>query len=245
MRLNVDSKGNPWFSDGPRRFLLSPKQDLLYRTMGRFQDLAFVDGKDMIACDRKYLVSPQLSEDRSKMEHGVPVMDFIAMMKLDHGDCRLFDAGPDKFYVVLRDGAKSRDEVTLVTVGDEKPRIRKFLRVAGPRLVAVAGDGDVTYYAEGKSIYEFKAGDDAPTRYFEASAPVKSLAYSESAGLFYATTQNVGFVSATFQMTLISSPDPQIALRGSDLYVRLGKSLAVLKISGADQLKTLAWADKK
>ncbi len=241
----VDPHGNPWFGNGPRRLFLSPKQDLVFRTMGQFQSFAFAGGTDLVACDDDYLVSPTLP-DKPKYENGAPLMDMVGMVKLDHGDCRLFPAGPHGLYLVLRDG-DGRDVITLiVSRRGSRAKFRRFLRVAGPGITALSGDGDRTYYAEGKSIYEFKMGAKKPVLFFDAPDEVRSLAYSARTGLFYATTKVVGFASRKFQMELITSPDPQIALRGPDLFIRLSRTLAVLKLSAADQIKYLRWpSDKK
>lgn len=245
-RFAVDARGNPWFGHGKSRILLSPKQHIRLRTMGQFEDFAFVGGRDMVACDDKYLVSPQISAAEPKQENGDSVMDMIALVKLDHDDCRLFEAGPHKVYMVLRDDTANRDEITSIeSRPGAKPKIRTFLRVGGSPISALAGDGDVTFYAQGKSIYQFKQGDKSPVLYFEATDDVRSLAYSATTGLFYATSKRAAFVSPKFQLAFLTTPDPQLALRGKDLYIRLALSNDVLKLSRADLFKTLAWADKK
>lgn len=245
LRFDVDPAGHPWFVGGPDRVLMSPAEDHIIRTAGRFNDSVFLDGGAQLVCTERYLAVPITGDqEHRKLEDGLLQVELKAFLKLDHAGCRLFSGGENLLYIVLHDEKTGKDEVSTLRSGGGVPaKVEKILSVS-ERITALAGDGDKTYFAMGRWIFELSHGETKAKPFLSLKEPATSLGYSVRTGVFYATKSNVGFVSPNFEMTFLTSPDPEIALRGDDIFVRLSRTLAVLKISGASKFKTLSWPDK-
>ena len=243
-RFDVDPDGNPWFIAGADRFLMSPTLDLAVRTPGKFDDAVFIDGGAHLVCTDRYLAVPHAEEDKEqrKFENGTLQIRLDAFLKLEHADCRLFSGGKNLLYIVQHDDKTGKDEVSTLRSGGGVPAKAEKILSSSERITALAGDGDKTYFAMGGWIMELSHGETKAKPFYRPEEPATSLGYSASTGLFYATKAHAGFASPSFQMTFLTSPDPEIALRGDAVYVRLSRTLAVLKVTGASKFKTLNWA---
>ncbi|MDE2510575.1 MAG: hypothetical protein KGL74_05590 [Elusimicrobia bacterium] len=248
-RFDVDPRGAPWFVDGHDRllldFLVMEGNIIPMRTESRFDDGVFLDGGVHPFCAGRRLAFLHVEDKGQRtLENGLVQVQFKPFLNLPDGDCRLFSGGQRTIYVVLHKGAGGGDDIFLLRSDPRRPRkLEKILSASEP-ITALAGDGDKTYYAAGREIYELSRGETKAKPFYSADEPVTGLAYSAAAGVFYATTSHVGFASPAFQMNFLTSPDPEIALRGDAVYVRLSQKLAVLKISGARKFKSLARAGK-
>lgn len=245
LRFDVSPDGHPWFVDGVDRVLMSPTEELLVRTPGPFDDSVFLDGGAHLVCTDHYLAIPHADDkEHRKTENGVLQIQLQAFLKLDHGDCRLFSGGKNLLYIVQHNKTTGKDEVSTLRSGSgEKAKAEKILST-NERITALAGDGEKTYFAMGKWIMELTRGDSKARIFYTPDEPATGLAYSPETGVFYATKAHAGFAGRDFQMNFLTSPDPEIALRGDDVYIRLSGTLAVLKVSGAGRFKTLTWTDK-
>lgn len=239
MRFDVDARGRPWFGDGGRRLLVSPKDDAAVLAGADFKDFLFTAEGARVLCSDQYMGELKERAD-GKKEKGVPVMDFYGRVRLPHGGCRLFRGGPGDIYVVMHN-EKGRDEVSIMRSRNGKLRVTNLFSIDAP-IAAVTGEGDETFIGVKNWILEIR-GNRKSEDYFETKGPVTGLSYSHKAGLFYSTEKSVGFVSPEFQLVFLESPNPEISLRGDELYIRLGRTLGVIGVTGVHRFHMLRWKD--
>jgi hypothetical protein len=239
-RFAADEAGRPWFFDGARKRLVSPTEQRTVATREAFRDLVFASG-DPIVCTDKALGALALPEAPAGKD-AAAVAPMAVLAPLTQKECRLFEGGARALYVVERNAASGEDEVFLLRTGQGKPKTTKLL-AAEFRVGAVAGDGETTFVAAKGLIFRLKPS--GPERYYDAKKTITGLAYADGVGLFYATTDGVGFVHPDYQTEFVRSPGAEIVLRGRELLVRFGKSFAVAKIAGADLFKNARWASSK
>lgn len=241
MRFDVDGRGKPWFGDGARRLLTSPMDDEAALSSTPFADFTFTSDGARVVCTDEYMGELKVPE-KPRQERGVPVLQFWGRVKMSHAGCRLAPGGPGGVYVVWHNEKTGNDEVSVVKVEDGQMHAIKLFGI-DTRIAAVAGDGDTTYVAAKNWIIRLPPDGGKDQLWFNAHRPVTGLAYSPEAGLFYATPDAVGFASPDFQTEMVKSPDPQIAIRGDKLYVRLGKTLGVVAISGIRKFQRFRWRE--
>jgi hypothetical protein len=240
LRFDVDRDGKPWFGDGAKRLLLNPAGNEAVLSSARFDDFAFLENGARVLCTDGYLGELRVPKTIDKRERGLPVFDFVGRVRLPHGSCRLQSAGPGGIYLIWHDEKSGRDELSLLKSGNGKMSAVKLYSVDS-RIEAVAGDGSETFVGVKNLILELPAEGEKSRPYFSLKERVTGLAYSAKTGLFYTTRKAVGFVSPGFQMEPLISPNPEIALRGDKLYIRLSRTLGVLRIDGADLFKNQRW----
>ncbi len=245
MRFTVDAKGDPWFGNGDTRLFMDPVRNLYFRVSEQYGDFVFLDGGDHLVCTDKYLGTPIFDKAHPKTDGGMPLLQLVKLVTLDKKGCRLFAGAGKTLYIVAHNDKTGQDEVSVLASGGGKPPAASKILGAAGHITALAGDGKRTFFGIGNWVMELPADRAKPIPYFNARKPVTGLAYSEKTGLFYATASYAGFASPKFQIKFITSPNPQIALRGDSLYVRLNRTMGVVRISGAARFRKLRWNEKK
>ena len=241
-RFDVDPDGRPWFADGDQRLLVNPLKGYAMKSSAKFEDFVFLDSGDRLLCTTNFLGALLKDKELWGQENGVPVLRFEGKVKLPHGGCRLYSGG-DTLYITWRNDPAGKDELTLLSTKPGAKKAQKLLSLGG-HINAVAGDGKTTFFAIGSRILRLDAGQSDAKLYFEAKELVTSLAWSEKTGLFYTTDHAVGFAGPQFHQDFILTPEPRAVLRGSTLYVRLGKTTGVIKVTGAERFQRLRYAKK-
>ena len=241
-RLAIDGAGNPWFADGANRLLVNPLNDHSVLAPERFSDFVWMEGGDPVLCTKKTLGLLKVPSAPPNKQESLRTAPFFPALPLSHTDCRLFSGGSDALYVIEHDPAENKDEIMLLS-GAKGAQAAEKLVAAAFHVEAVAGDGMTTFVGAKHWIYKLSSDSKEPQRYFDAKNDVTGLAYSKETGLFYTTRSGVGFVDSKFQLEFIKSTDPEIVLRGTDLYIRLSKNFAVVKITGADRFKEARWPE--
>ena len=240
LRFDVDADGKPWFGDGSRRLLVDPVDGSAVLSNVRFADFVFTAGGARVICTDEYLGELKPPPGEPRKEKGLPVLPFWGRVRLPHPGCRLYPAGPDGVYIVWHNEKTGRDDLSLLQKGDGSMHATKLFDIDA-QITAVAGDGRTTFIGVKDWILRLAPGAEKYQLYFMPKRPVTGLAYSRRAGLFYATPDAVGFVSPGFQIEPLKSPHPQIVLRGDALYIRMARTLGVIRIDGVDRLKDLRW----
>jgi hypothetical protein len=66
---------------------------------------------------------------------------------------------------------------------------------------------------------------------------MNSVVYSKNAGLFYVSGNIIGYLGEENPIEFFETPNPQIVLRNSELYIYLSNVQGVIKIKGVDKFK--------
>lgn len=242
--FGVDTNGLPWFSYAGK-VLANPLKGFAAEVAPPYSDLAWLDTGDLVLCANGSIGVLRTDVAPSPQTGGgLPMLRFEPVLALPPGTFRLFPGCGGTLYLVGRQ-ASSNDVYVLERHG-ANGSIRKLL-VTDTSVDAVAGDGVRTYLASGRSVaqVDFVRGRLSGV-FTHATEDIRQIAYSPSAGLFYATDTHVGTLSPKgHPLEFLATVRPQIVLRGNALFVMLGNSCAVLKIDRADALAKLGTAQSQ
>ncbi|MBI4351182.1 MAG: hypothetical protein HY550_07065 [Elusimicrobia bacterium] len=238
LRFAVDGNGRSWFSQN-KKSLLAPLQGLVLGVDAPFDDFAWLGNGELVLCARDSLGYLERSEESAAVERKrsrlAPALRFVPAVKLPYKGMRLFAGKNATLYLVGHNARTGNDEVYLYEVrrGGEGAEARVGKLLAAPRRVsAVAGDAETTFIAMDRLIVKLTKGKSEAERVFlHPGEPVKSLAYAENAGLFYATASAVGFLGRK-PFEFLTAKKAQLSLRGGTLYIFLQETQEVLKIEG-------------
>ncbi|MDD5303896.1 MAG: hypothetical protein PHS14_12420 [Elusimicrobia bacterium] len=240
--FDVDPQGNPWFGAGEKRFLASPLKNIALMTDVPFNNFAWHDG-DRVLCTEDAVGGLASTGKAERVENGLPVLKFVPVVRQTRPGCRLFAGSNGALFVVTHE-VKSKEEVVIRLLRVKGKLTAENLLTSEVKLSGIAGDADTWFFASGRGIYITTAALGKHTLYFKAPETVTGLAYSPEAGLFYTTQSFVGYVSPSFQLKFLSSPNPEIVLRDGKLYIRLNRTFGVLKLEGVNRFKSLRLAPK-
>ena len=241
-KFGVDSDGDPWFTNGDSRRLINPVKGYSILSSAEFNDVAFLGNGARIVGTDSYLGELEPPGPDGRLESGLPVYNFIGEIRLSRDGCRLYSGVADALYVLCHNRKTGQDEISVLKKRSGKEPAAKIFGTDF-KVSAVAGDGDETYVAAGRMIIKLAQEESKPEIFFALKEDVTGLAYSRKAGLFYATPTSVGFVSQDFNMVIIKSPNPEIAMRGDKLYVRLARTFGVISVAGTGRFQDLRWSD--
>lgn len=150
-------------------------------------------------------------------------------------DARLFPGDAGTLYIVGRGKDDGRWEVWVFGRGRGLRRVLS----SSERITAATGDGGTTYAAIGRLVGSVDAGG-GPLKgvFLHPKEDVAGLAYSKSAGLFYATASSAGTAGSEGSVEFLLAPRAQLVARGPDLFIFLPDSLAVLRLEKAGALRS-------
>jgi len=237
--FGVDTNGLPWFSYAGK-VLANPLKGYAAEVDPTYSDLAWLDTGDVVVCANNSIGVLQTNAAQPpQADGGLPVLRFAPVLALPPGAFRLFSGCGGSLYLVGRQATSN--EVYVLERHGTSGSVRKLLVTDKP-VDAVAGDGVRTYLASGRSVVQVDFLRGRLSNVFtHAAEGIRQMAYSPSAGLFYATDTHVGTLSPKGRpLEFMATARPQIALHGNVLFVMLGNSCAVLRIDRVDALARLA-----
>ncbi len=120
----------------------------------------------------------------------------------------------------------------------EGGKLMHLLRTPSP-INAVAGYGELTIFAMGRSIYMLAEGEPM-THVYITQGKATSLAIAPNGGIFYATDKEVGYITGRDQgYPIIKGQGAQVVVRGDDVYLFFPES-GIFKISPASSFEDVA-----
>lgn len=235
----VDRDGLPWMSAG-KDHLVSLRTRTMIIVDKKFQDAAiFKNGQIVLCADDSIGTLDEASPEEKK--NNKFLMHFHPQLALPYKNMRLFAGENDTMYVVGKNPSDGKDELFLtVDDGGGKKDFLKLLAIK-EGISAVAGDGRTTYFASGPLIVKVGSDHKRMERVIKLSPeyPIKELAYSSKAGLFFSDSKGVGYVGAKKPLIIVEGPDVSIRMRDDSLFVLFVKEQEVLKfenVSGFSKL---------
>ncbi|MEW6002835.1 MAG: ankyrin repeat domain-containing protein [Nitrospirota bacterium] len=146
----------------------------------------------------------------------------------------------ESLYFVGYNVASSMYEVYLLKPEGIKPHIRGYRKIfeSEEKITAVTGNGDITYVAIGRLIVKVSQKDGSISRlYLHPTEDITEFAYSQEAGLFYATQTGVGFLSDKGALEFLKATSPKTFLQKKTLYVLFPANLGIVAIENISDLK--------
>lgn len=242
----VDASGQPWLALPNAGLILRPTQQLHFRLSHPFTGMACLpNGALLFVTDHDLGMIG--ATDRPAVKKGVPVLPLQPVLSLPApgrsvgrgldrpAAWRAYPGSGNCLYVVGTDGDNGQEILLLQPqAGKDDPRqvLRSFRQIfASARpVLAVAGDGQTTYAALGRTVVRIGAGRTDTQWWVHPTDEVKELAYSPDVGLFYATERAVGVLTSTGAWEFLRGYRADLALQGGSLYIFLPETLAVLAL---------------
>lgn len=234
----VDEGGHPWLSnDG--KFLLNLQEDSLLMVDKKYQDAAFFDDGVLVLCADKSMgtLDDPTAEERKQNKF---LRKFHPRLALPYKNTRVFAGEGNTIYAVGRNPEDGKDElfVTVPGAGGKKRFVKLVAIQEG--ISSAAGDGKNTYFSSGSLIVKIGPDQKKMERVIKlAGDPIKELAYSSKAGLFYSNAKGVAFVGKKNPVVILSGPDLSIRLRKDSLYILFAKEQEVMEFGGISGFSSL------
>ena len=169
-------------------------------------------------------------------ELGVAGQDGLdVMLTLPSREMRIEPASGDRFYLYGGDTAPQRRSLYVYRKGGQLLHLLKAPSAIG----AVAGDGEVTFFAVAESIYLQVPGQ--PLHFvYEAEGTVISLALAPPSGIFYGTEEAFGYVTEAGEgYAFVRGAGGELRVHGEDLYLFIAEE-GVVKSSPVSSFEQLA-----
>ena len=234
----VDRDGLPWLSNDGTHLINLLKRSLIVVDK-KYQDAAYFDDGTLVLCtDRAlgYLEEPTPEEKRKNRF----LMRFHPRLTLPYKNMRIFAGENGAIYVVGKNPDDGKDELFLSV--DDVGGKKYFLKLVAIKegISAVAGDGETTYFASGTLIVKVARDHKKMERVIKLAAdPIRELAYSSKAGLFYSNGKGVAYVGTKNPLIFLSGSDLSIRMRKDSLYVLFVKDQEVMKFGGVSGFSKL------
>ena len=169
-------------------------------------------------------------------ELGVARQDGLdVMLTLPSRDMRIEPASGSRFYLYGGDTPAQQRSLYVYRKGGQLLHLLKAPSAIG----AVAGDGEVTFFAVARSIYLQVPGQ--PLHFvYEAEGTVTSLALARPSGLFYGTREAFGYVTEAGKgYAFVQGAGGELRVHGEDLYLFIAEE-GVVKGSPVSSFEQLA-----
>jgi hypothetical protein len=233
--LLVDPASKPWFLCG-KRYLAGLEYGANIGFDRRVDDAAWLDGGLVfVAVDDKLGVVPVKEHIKETKGKGIKFLATKVLGRFPMTGMKLSAGTGDVLYVIGRDTTTQKQDLYLVRKTGDGWSTR-FLLATRAGVSAVAGDGTRTFVAIGPRIVE--VGEKTTTPVLsprpERAAEVTGLEYGPKLGLFYTTAKGVGYAGTHYHFQFLKTPDTQIRLSGTSLFVLLGGGRGVLKLDDLD-----------
>lgn len=230
--FDIDEKGIPWYGY-EQRMVACPQNNMVFFIDQPYEHFAWLSNGEFIVCTDTDL--GYLTKDKEKIKKFI--MKFKPVISLPYKDFRIFTGEKNTIYLVGNNPRSNNDEVYLLKAVKGKEVLKKLF-TSRVKIASVAGNGEKTYVAMGRSIVKIISGQKELQKIFvHPTDLITELAFSSNSGLFYATGFSVGFVGSKKNFEFGQYPDCRIRIRNGKLYILLGETYGVLRIQGIRKFK--------
>ena len=242
IKFSVDASGNPWIGIDNRK-LMNPVREVAAAVSEPFQGLVHLDNGQLLLTTVRTLgfIAPSAKVEFDAA--GLPLMVYQPICDLPAYYSRIYRAAGNCVYLVAEDVRSKTSSIYVLrpetASGQGQNELRSYKKIfqTGDTINAVAGDGDNTFIAIGKTVLMHTLADNKITAVpAQPTEEVRDLAYKHGLGLFYSTASGVGFLGAKRAFRFIETSHARIALHGQSLMVLFPRNLGVMAF---DNIKNL------
>jgi len=242
IKFSVDASGNPWIGIDNRK-LMNPVREVAAAVSEPFQGLVHLDNGQLLLTTVRTLgfIAPSAKVEFDAA--GLPLMVYQLICDLPAYYSRIYRAAGNCVYLVAEDVRSKTSSIyvlrpeTASAQGQNELRSYKKIFQTGDAINAVAGDGDNTFIAIGKTVFMHTLADNKITAVpAQPAEEVRDLVYKHGLGLFYSSASGVGFLGAKRAFRFIETSHARIALHGQSLMVLFPRNLGVMAF---DNIKNL------
>jgi hypothetical protein len=234
----VDKDGHPWVTnDG--KFMIDLLEGSLLMVDKKFHDAAiFDDGVAVLCTDEAMGTLDDPSPEENKGNKFL--RKFHPRLTLPYKNMRIFAGEGETIYAVGQNPEDKKDELFITVAGADGKKTFVKLAAIKEGISAVTGDGKTTYFASGPLIVKIGPDHRKMERVIKLAAdPVKELAYSSKAGLFYSSDKGVAYVGEKKPVVILSGPNLSMRLRKNSLLILFIKEQEVMEFAGIDGFSKL------
>lgn len=223
--FGIDSEGNPWI--GIRgNYLFNPLKRTIFSVSSPIKDFAFLETGEFVVATAEALGYLLPSESSSKLK-------ILPILNLPSGSPKLFPGRGLTLYVSIW---REEDKVTEVyRLGEEKgkPVAEKFLTIKN-RVNDICEEQSGIYIAIEKGIFKIAPDETTPIQpVFRHKEEVKEIECNSKKGIFYVTTNRIGYLDSQKSFDFGYVPNVEIKVKGDSLFIFFTKTMGVIRIKGA------------
>ncbi|MFC2048795.1 hypothetical protein ACFLR5_01080, partial [Elusimicrobiota bacterium] len=245
-QFEIDGEGLPWFGYN-NNTLLNFFEEAIVIVDREYEDFTWLDnGKFIMIADGSIGELGEMPADDKRSDMGLPVMRFNPLLKLPGKGFKVFSSRDNTIYIAGYNKDRRKYELYKITENVRKGFDAEIVLSSKDRITAVTGKKNIIYVARGKTVYRMTADGKNIKQYFEhPKNSITKMEYSKSAGLFYSTAKNVGFISDDKLYEFMKTSNANIRLRGNGLFIQLAKSYGILRISGLERFSDVEFLSKE
>ena len=240
----IDNKNKLWMGVN-NNTVFNADNKILFKTDTSFKSFIFTDNDFLFFQTEKFLsyIPPNGSKASTKQDKiiTVPLQAFVS---LPGDNCKIKPAIKNGIYFIVYKDNKSfvyflGGSDSIKKIADKSSAISyKQIFISDKNINAVAGNGNKTYVAIDNSVFEISQGNNNAKKYFtHPKEEILDLAFSEKAGVFYATKNHIGFTGKNSSFDFVKTQDAKIFTKGDCLYIFIRGNTGVLKIKNINDFK--------
>jgi hypothetical protein len=234
----VDDDGHPWLSN-EGKFLINLLGNSLLMVDKKYHDASIFDDGEVVLCTDEAMGTLDSPSPEEKKRNKF-LMKFHPRVALPYKNMRVYAGEGNAIYAVGKNPDDGKDELFITAAGADGKKTFVKLVAIKEGISAVAGDGKTTYFSSGSLIVKIGPDHKKMERVIKlAGDPIKELAYSSKAGLFYANDKGVAYVGEKKPILLLSAPDISMRLRKNSLLILFVKEQEVMEFAGIEGFSKL------
>ncbi len=229
----VDGRGDCWLKKGSN-ILMNVSKGFSFQLDKDIDDFVWLDGGDLQIISGNLLGTVEVALKHEHSPKGLLLVHFKPELKLPVNSPRFTQAGPHGIYIWGSNPKTSKNEIYFFSASGKAIQV---LFASDEKIGAVGGDGVRTFAAVDHLILELSK-KKMTGLYQDPKNPIQSLNYSKSMGLFYRTASGVSYLNPDNRKDIefFRSLNTQVGLKNDVLYLCLGESSGVIKITGLEVL---------
>lgn len=237
--FSVDPKGQPWIGFHGKQ-IINPIMLFIANLSHPYQTFVHLESGALFFSTPTELGFMVAIDNPSVDEKGIPIVPFQPIALLPLPNSQMYRGEGESLYFAGFNIESNKYEVYLLKPEGIKPHIRGYRKIfeSEEEITAVTGNNDVAYISIGRLVVKVSKKDGGISRLFlHPTKDITELAYSQDAGLFYATREGVGFLSDKGTLEFLKTPSPKIFLQKKILYVLFPANLGIVAIENISDLK--------
>lgn len=241
--FSIDSDGNAWIGFDSQ--LICPTKQLTFSLSERFQQFIHLNNGAMIFSTVAKLGLALADDTRARDASGLPVLAFQPFAALPKTFSRIYKGGLCLYAVSEEPSGRSVVYMLAQEAGQKSKKlaIRRWIRLFATEqhIDALTGDGELTCFAHGSSVFYHKRSTKQMGGIFAGLAQgevIRQLAET-SGSLYYATDHRVGSLGAHQSHTIIETPFPQLSAHQDKLYVLFPNCMGVAVLENLKELEAV------
>ena len=243
LSFGVDLYNHPWIGF-QHDMILNLVQKYQFNMSPNYENFVVMDNGSLLLAtesDLGFVAPPSVKKGMSWNNRVTAYLQPISALPFKK--CTIYSGTGNCLFLAGKNQKTDQFEIYLLkpektTAGTTIKQYEKIFSSAN-EFSGIAGDSENVYIANYNLIIKLNTKDNTITKLpvNSMSGAIRGLAYGPQAGLFYYADNGIGFIGKNSTIPFLSCQNPVLYVRGTTLFVLLGKTLGVLAFENIGDLK--------